>query len=198
MNVFILNTGRCGSTSIIEACRHIGNYSADHESRHGLLGDARFAYPDHHIEADNRLSWLLGRLDRAYGDNARYIHLQRAPEKVAASHVQRYSHGIIKAYRQGIIRGLDEQADPFEVSMDYCDTVTENIRCFLKDKTHTMEFHLEHAERDFRRMWEFIGAEGDLQAAVAAMLQPHNATRKNKRYKKYSLDWWRQRAGVID
>jgi hypothetical protein len=61
-----------------------------------------------------------------------------------------------------------------------------------------MEFHLEEAERDLRRMWDFIGAEGDFDAALAAMLRPHNATRKNKRYKKYRWNWWRQRLGLID
>jgi hypothetical protein len=198
VNVFILNTGRCGSTSIIEACRHIRNYTADHESRSGLLGVERFAFPENHIEADNRLSWLLGRLDRAYGDNAIYVHLQRAPEKVAESHVYRFSHGIMRAYSRGILRGLDREADAYQVALDYCDTVTENIRLFLKDKRHTMDFQLEHAERDFRRMWAFIGAEGDVEAAVQTMLQPHNPTRKNKRYRKYSRNWWRQRAGLID
>lgn len=198
MNVFILNTGRCGSTSIIEACRHITNYTSAHESRSGLLGEARLAYPPDHIEADNRLSWLLGRLDRTYGDDAVYVHLMRDPARVANSVVQRYSHGIILAYRRGILRGLDRDADAYEVSLDYCDTVTENIRCFLKDKSRTMEFHLEEAERDLRRMWDLIGAEGDFEAALAAMLRPHNATRKNKRYKKYRWNWWRQRLGLID
>lgn len=198
MNVFILNTGRCGSTSIIEACRHVRNYTAGHETRSHLLGSERFAFPENHIEADNRLSWLLGRLDRTYGDSAIYVHLQRAPEKVAESHVYRYSHGIMRAYSKGILRGLDPDADAYAVALDYCDTVTENIRLFLRDKSRQMTFQLEHAERDFRRMWEFIGAEGDVDAAVQTMLRPHNPTRKNKRYRKYSRNWWRQRAGLID
>ena len=67
MNVFILNSGRCGSTTWIRACTHIDNFSAGHETRSHLSGDARLDYPDRHIEADNRLSWLLGRLDRQYG-----------------------------------------------------------------------------------------------------------------------------------
>lgn len=197
MNVFILNTGRCGSTSIIEACAYITNYSASHESRSGELGPGRFAFPDCHIEADNRLSWLLGRLDRAYGDNAIYIHLQRAPDKVALSFVGRFSHGIMRAYSRGILRGLDRDADAYTVGLDYCDTVNANIALFLRDKTRKMDFRLEHAEADFRRFWALIGAEGDLEAAVAAMLTPHNRTRKNKRYKKYSRDWWKQRVGLL-
>lgn len=77
MNVFVLSTGRCGSTTFVKACEHITNFSAAHESRTGLLGAARLDYAGNHIEADNRLSWLLGRLDRTYGNAAFYVHLRR-------------------------------------------------------------------------------------------------------------------------
>jgi hypothetical protein len=65
VNVFVLNTGRCGSVTFIEACRHIRNYSAAHESRATLIGEQRLAYAANHIETDNRLCWFLGRLDKA-------------------------------------------------------------------------------------------------------------------------------------
>jgi len=68
MRVFILCTGRTGSTSIIEACKHISNYTADHESLAKVFGNQRLDYPDYHIEADNRLSWHLGALNKKYGD----------------------------------------------------------------------------------------------------------------------------------
>ena len=45
------------------------NFTAAHESRKSLVGGARLAYPDRHIEADNRLSWILGRLGRAFPDD---------------------------------------------------------------------------------------------------------------------------------
>ncbi len=77
MNVFILNTGRCGSYTFHEACSHIKNFTSGHESRSTILGPNRLDYPENHIESDNRLSWLLGRLDKKYGDNAYYVHLLR-------------------------------------------------------------------------------------------------------------------------
>ena len=49
MNVFVLNTGRCGSMTFVEACRPITNFSSAHESRCAKLGAERFAYPDNHI-----------------------------------------------------------------------------------------------------------------------------------------------------
>lgn len=85
MNVFILNAGRSGSKTFARACDHITNFTSAHESRSGLLGEGHFAYPDNHIESDNRLAWLLGRLDRKYGDRAFYVHLTRDVGPVAAS-----------------------------------------------------------------------------------------------------------------
>jgi hypothetical protein len=166
MNVFILNTGRCGSTTFIKACAHITNFTSAHESRTGRLGEDRFAYPSGHIEADNRLSWLLGRLDRHFGKQACYVHLRRKRAAAASSFMKRYSAGIINAYRKAILMDLPGDSNPFTVASDYCDTVDSNIELFLRDKPKKMDFDLETSKEDFRRFWEFIGAEGKLEAAL--------------------------------
>ena len=177
MNIFILNTGRCGSTTFIEACRHITNFSAGHESRIQLLGRERLAYPANHIEADNRLSWLLGRLDAAYGDDACYVHLTRDRAQVAASFAKRMEFGIMKAYWEGVLLHEEQpDASALAAANDYIDTVEANIALFLKDKSNTLEFRLETAKEDFRRFWEWIGAAGDLDKAVAEWAVHHNAS----------------------
>lgn len=163
--------------TFIEACRHITNYSAGHESRVQLLGAARLAYPQHHIEADNRLSWLLGRLDASYGDNAYYVHLTRDRDKVAASFARRADFGIMKAYREGILLYEGEAPASAEaLARDYIDTVEANIAHYLKDKRHTMAFRLENAQEDFRKFWHWIGAEGDLEQALTEWDIRHNAS----------------------
>ncbi len=177
MNVFILNTGRCGSTTFIKACQHISNFSSAHESRCDLLGDARFDYPDNHIEADNRLSWFLGRLDKHYGNNAIYVHLRRNNEDTASSYARRmFPGGIIPAYRRGILQHLPKDTPDIAVSLDYCDTVNSNIELFLKDKTQKMTFNLENAKQDFELFWELIGAAGEKEAALAEFDIAHNAS----------------------
>ena len=178
MNIFILNTGRCGSTTFIEACQHITNYTAAHESLTAELGEDRFDYPDNHIEADNRLSWLLGRLEEQYGNNAIYVHLYRKREAVARSFANRYNKGIIRAYKDAILMDSPEKMDPVEVSEDYVKTVNANIRLFLKDKSRKMSFALENAKTDFRKFWKQIGAEGDLDSALREWEVEHNATPK--------------------
>lgn len=166
MNVFILCTGRCGSTTFTRACAHITNYSSGHESRGSQTGSDRFAYADNHIEADNRLSWLLGRLDQHYGDEACYVHLMRDTLRVARSFSSRFDipGGIASAYRDAILR--DHDISPIEAAVDCVHTVNANIQLFLRDKSKVMHFSMENAERDFPVFWEWIGAEGSFEDAM--------------------------------
>lgn len=174
MNIFVLNSGRCGSTTWIRACRHIHNYTAGHESRAHLVGPARLTYPENHIEADNRLSWLLGRLDAIYGNQAFYVYLRRDPEATALSFTRRSDFGIMKAYREGILIGADPQMSTLSLARDYLETIEHNIALFLRDKPHVLEVSLEY--EDFLHFWSAIGAEGDLDAALAELRIHHNSS----------------------
>ena len=175
MNVFVLCTGRCGSVTITKAAGHITNYTSSHESRSQLYGEERLDYPENHIEADNRLSWLLGRLDEKYGDDAFYVHLKRDENKTAASFVKRYRKGIMKAYKR-ILHGLPWNADQHAVALDYCHTVNSNIRTFLKDKSKTLTIDIENGKEGFDKLWDLIGAEGDKEKALAEFDIRHNAS----------------------
>lgn len=179
-NIFVLCTGRCGSTTLAKACAHLTNRSSAHESRTHLLGPERLAYPPRHIEIDNRLSWLLGRLDRDWGDRAAYVHLTRAPEEVARSYAARVQHGIMRAYHTAIIyraQKLTPDVPVIDFARDYVDTVTENIRHFLRDKSHVMTMTLETLGPDFDRFVDWSGSTGNLDAARAQLAIHHNATR---------------------
>ncbi len=166
MNIFILNTGRCGSTTFIQACQHIDNYSASHESLATQTGQQRLAYPESHIEADNRLSWFLGRLDKVYGDDAFYVHLHRDRQQTIESFSKRANFGIMKAYKEGILLAADQQT-PEQIAEDYIETIESNIEFFLKDKTHIMDFYLHNATHDFEIFWNKISAEGDIDKSLA-------------------------------
>lgn len=181
MNVFVLCTGRCGSVTFIEACKHIINYSSAHESRASHIGVERMNYPEHHIEADNRLSWLLGRLEKVYGEHAFYVHLKRNREATAESFIKRYDRGIMKAYRgNGIIMGLPENSNPLDVALDYCDTVNANIDAFLKDKPLKMDFQIESATQDFKIFCKHINAKLDMERALSEFSIHHNASTQSK------------------
>lgn len=184
MNVFILCTGRCGSKSFVAACQHITNYTSGHETRVRAVGPDKFAYPDNHIEADNRLAWHLGRLEEVYGDDALYVHLHRDRQKVIASYAQRWAPvgGMMPAYRNGILRaGAHSRSTTAE---DFVATVEANITSFLRDKSMKMIVALEDATEWFPTFWQRIGAQGDLDAALGEWQYAHNSRRERTTFRK--------------
>ena len=176
MNIFILNTGRCGSSTFIKACQHINNYSSAHESRIHLLSSDRLDYPANHIEADNRLSWFLGKLEQNYGNKAYYVHLKRNKGDTARSFAQRKDFGILKAYREGILLADENCCDSIDLATDYIETVEANIELFLANKTEKMQFLLENAKADFQRFWKAINAQGNLDDALSHWDITYNAS----------------------
>jgi hypothetical protein len=127
MNIFILNSGRCGSSTFIKACQHITNYTSAHESLLTEVGEKRLNYPENHIEADNRLSWLLGRLDEKFGDDAYYVYLSRNKTDVVNSFCKRLNFGILKAYEQGVLMHEKHMLPADEIASDYIETIDSNI-----------------------------------------------------------------------
>jgi hypothetical protein len=183
MRIFVLSTGRCGSTTFARACEHLTNYSSAHESiANAMLFDERFRYPDNHIEADNRLSWFLGDLGRRFdGSDCLYVHLTREPEAVAASFRARWDEnwagGIIGAFAQGLL--MTAEARPDEEKMAVCrfyvETVNANISEFLRFRP-SMNVSLGNVQHDFRLFLNRISAEGDLEAAQNEWAVRRNAS----------------------
>lgn len=190
-NVFVLCTGRTGSTSFIEACKHITNYTAAHESKSKELGSERFNYKKQHIEADNRLIWDLGRLQQHYGQNALFIYLKRDKHDIAKSFIRRtyYPNSMFKAYCDGIKKTPTEKLNKQELEQlahDFVDNMTASIELFLKQHPKHLVIELEHIETDFKKFWSFIKAEGDLRQAQESFKKLHNASKK-KNYTTYHL-----------
>lgn len=189
MNIFVLSTGRCGSKTFCQACTHMTNYTSGHEINNGLIGNERLKYSENHIESDNRLSWMLGRLDKVYGNDAFYVHLIREKKATAESFNQRWMGNflIIKSYSEGI---LNRKTQSIKECLDYYDTVNSNISLFLKDKENKMTIRLEEIEEKFPEFWNKINARGDLESALEELKIKHNKTKSSiNSYIEYYL--WR-------
>ncbi|MCC5923285.1 MAG: hypothetical protein JJT77_05840 [Crocinitomicaceae bacterium] len=205
MRIFVLSTGRSGSTTFARACQHIKNYSSGHEINAGIIGEDRYSYPDNHIESDNRLCWHLGQLHELYKDeDTVYIYIRREKNKIASSFMKRYFKpaSIIDAFCEGIQQMPPEKltkAERLEACHDYIDTLEANVRFFMSHKPNTFFMQLENIQEEFERFWEFIGAEGSLEAALEEFNKQHNASQKRKlhflyRYKllaKREIKHWR-------
>ena len=166
MNVFVLCTGRTASVTFTSACRRITNFTTSHEQNSRKLFGERMLYPDTHIEIDNRLTWHLGELAQSWGDRARYVHLVRDAEAVAASFDSRWGQrgSMVQAYKDAILR-LPREAPDIAYARDMIATQDANIREFLSHREHVMTFRVEHWKQDWPAFWEWIGAEGDYKGA---------------------------------
>lgn len=180
--VFVLCSGRCGSTTFTRACEHLTNFSASHESRTAKLGDDRLDYPDNHVEIDNRLIWYSGRMQEKFGDKPYYVHLLRRESEVAASYAARYrySRGIMKAWHKAVRldpteRFYQRNVPVIESAQDMVRALNENIRLFLRDKTQVMTIDIADINDAFPRFWSWIGGQGDLDAAMKEWNVRHNA-----------------------
>lgn len=183
MRVFVLTTGRSGSTTFAHACGHITNFTSGHETRATRhYGSARFAYPDGHIEVDNRLAWFPSALDGLDNDDTLWVHLRRDPGAVARSFLARWDYsrrgGIIEAFAHSIIMNHRDWPDEDKLAMCrfMVDTVNGNIEYFLRGRPNVMTVALETIEDDFTAFWHRIGAEGRLEDALEEWQTKHAAT----------------------
>jgi hypothetical protein len=142
-------------------------------------------YPQNHIEVDNRLAWMLGILEREYGDDAFYVHLLRNREETARSFVRRWDStdgNIIFSYAWGILSYRYDQikraseSQRLQIARDYWHLQNGNIQQFLANKSNQTTIWLDEVERPFREFWRDLRAEGDLEAALNEWDVKHNAT----------------------
>lgn len=176
--MFVLSPGRSGSMTFAEACKHMTNFTAAHESRAEQIGSRRFDYPNQHIEVDNRLTWLLGGLAANEKPGDRYVWLRRDVEAVAASFLRRWTGtrraGIIEAFAHAIIMQPNEWPEEAKADLArfYVDSVEANIAEFVEDRECVNVWLGSHD--DFERFWKWVGAEGDLTTALSTWATPHN------------------------
>ena len=115
-------------------------------------------------------------------DDTFYVHLTRRRKLVARSYSNLFHSGfhssMMRAFSQGIlIRPRWKPKQHVKVARFYVDTVNDNIQEFLRHRPHTMDFPLEQAGELFPVFWQWIGAEGDLTAAMAEFDVRHNASK---------------------
>ena len=158
MRVFVLCTGRSGSTTFIKACRHIENFTSAHESSAGTVGPEKLNFPDCHIEADNHLVWFSGLLEkRLQPDETLYIHLKRDLALVANSYIERWDFPTremsIRAFAYGQLQRRTRwpKSKRLEVAQFFVKTVNGNIEAFLERQERTLTIELSNIQSLHRR-----------------------------------------------
>ena len=175
MNVFVLGTGRCGTKAFAAACREVSNYTAGHETRWQAPAHMRLAYPDQHIEVDNRLCWYLGQLLARYGEQAFYVHLRRDRDAVVRSFVRREEIGVMSVWPR--IMTTQAGTSMEDCAADYVDAVTANLDLFIRERKHSQTIWIETAAEDVSEFAGRIGAMVDCEAAARHLRQGEEGER---------------------
>ncbi len=175
MRVFVLSTGRCGTTTFFKACQHIENYTCGHESRANLTNFDRLDYPDNHIEIDNRLTWQLPRLaNRMFGVDVEYVWLMRNTDKVVDSYLRRKdTNSIVDWWARAVLMRESVSRDTVE---DMVNVMNSNIYNFMDWQKSRHIFELERAADFWPVFWRRIGAKGNYDAALREWEKTYNAS----------------------
>lgn len=70
----------------------------------------------------------------------------------------------------------DEQT---QIAEDYIETIESNVDLLWKDKDNTMVIRLEDIKADFKKFWNKIKAEGDLDRALDEFNKTYNKSKSN-------------------
>jgi hypothetical protein len=185
MRIFVLQVGKVGSVTFARACQPIENFSVGHELRMKQPLD-RLAYPDQHIEVDCHLLWFAGEIEEKYGANARYVFLTRDEEAIAMSFREKWGKGVMKGWYEGVLMQSPSGTPDHETCLSICRSYVRAgnalIRAFLRgipaERQLSLRLHEEHGHsRNIMTFWDWIGAKGNLEDAVALAKRRHNETK---------------------
>lgn len=186
-NVFIVGTGRCGTTTFARACHWITNYSSGHETTVGVTSwEKKLRFGPKHIESDPHIVWYFPQILRKY-PQALYVHLKRNRDDVVKSWLNRYSD---------ITRGPEGYVNlHFQCNPPYSKLLPENKRRALGvfydsiighiefafatlPPEQTRTYQLEQLDQQFPEFWRYIEAQGDLENAILTCRKRHNIGRR--------------------
>ena len=178
-NVFVVSPGRTGTAAMSKALQHLEDFTCGHETAEGRLAQERFPYPSHHVEVDNRLTWMLGTLVKEHSpEETLIVIIKRDQGAVARSYLQRFlvPDGIVASYSDGIIRHGGRTLD---VAQDYVAAVYDQL-----DLLHTSGFEVaefEHVDmgQAVQFIFERLGDPGSVDAALEILNSPVNSSRNS-------------------
>lgn len=173
MRAFVTGTGRCGTKTWARACSHLTSHTSDHESHRGRADESYLDFPDHHIEVDPHLSWMLARLLQKYPGDV-YVHLWRPEDEVVASwksrgiQPHRGAAPLIDVIYQ--TRSALLTADEYDLALrELYRSVWARCEHMIARKKRGMSVNILEAGESWGAFCEMLGAEGDMDAALVQL-----------------------------
>ena len=162
MRVFVVGTGRCGSVSFHEACKFITNFGTGHESR-----SPRLEYPRDWIEVSPHLRCCITTLCHRY-PFAKWVHLIREPQACIES-LAALDHGEVMQAYGVLFPSIMDSEQPNDIAYRYYWSENDSIAVQLKSLVtyeNRMTLNLETIKDQWHWFWQWIKADGDLQASL--------------------------------
>lgn len=138
MHIFVVGTGRCGTSTFYQACLHIKGFTVGHESSAGRIPS--WTYPDKHIEISSQLVYGIPKLRQRYAD-AKWVHLIRAREPCVES-LARQCYDAMKAFSFQWFQ-CDHPVDVVKAAGQFYDLTNELIEFSLSDLPAEQRFKIE-------------------------------------------------------
>lgn len=165
MNVFVVGTGRCGTTTFSKACSHATNMTSCHEGAAGT--PYSLIYSSDHIEIDPPLSFWVPELRRIY-PGCKFVHLVREPRGCVASMV-RNDPEICKWFGRMVYHS--EETTELQGAIALYRVVNDLI--YGDD---VLRVKLETIREQWQEVWDWMGCEGDFNASLQEWEIRHNAS----------------------
>jgi hypothetical protein len=169
MRVFVVGTGRCGTCTFYQACKHITNFTVGHES--WLPGTQLPEFPVNHIEIASHLYPHMGFLKVAY-PTALWVHLRR--DRTAC--VQSLANNLqveVECFHQ--MWAMQPAESTLLAAEFYYDTLNRSIPGFMG--LVSFNFSIDHIDRDdWKQFWTILTATGDFNKSYEEFSRKYNTT----------------------
>lgn len=167
MNIFVVGTGRCGSTTFAAACKHAVNMTAGHETAAGRIYD--FIYPPNHIEVDPPLTFWINKL-RSYYPGCKFVHLIREVDREGCIHSLAVNDPDICQWFGRMIYHFPE-CQPSEGA----EAIYEIMNSIVQGED-VLRIRLVDVKERWWQVWEWMGCKGDFYRSLKEWDVKYNET----------------------
>lgn len=164
--IFVVGTGRCGTTTFARACENARNRTVGHETCAGKVYS--FEYPQKHIEVDAPLVFRMNDL-RRLNPGCRFVHLIRTDRAACIESMVRYDPEICRAFGWMVYHFAE--CDALTGAAALYDTITR-----IPKGNDVLTVSLESIKENWSKCWEWMGCEGDFIKSLETWEHKFNAS----------------------
>lgn len=175
MRVFVVGTGRSGTSTAYHALQHVAKHTVGHESRAGIL--LHHEYPENHIEVSSQLIPEIVQLALQY-PNAKWIWLKRGKSATVRS-IATQCPDAMAAYGFQWFQVVVKKEEPrrseqlLQIAELYYDAMYSLLSSLLPTDAYCL--HIETIKDQWEACWKYHAWEGDFQASLSAWNRHYNA-----------------------